>query len=66
MHYLIGLFISAILSLSPAEAANVNRTTQVTIAPQAIVVAKPKPAKPKAQTQQYMIIKMNDAMITSY
>ena len=66
MHYLIALLISAILSLSPAEAASANRTPQVTVVPQVIVMAKPKPAKPKAQTQQYLIIKMNDAMITSY
>ncbi len=66
MHYLIGLLVSAILSLTSAEAASVNRSAQVAVTPQVIVVAKPKPAKPKAQTQQYMIIKMNDAMITSY
>ncbi len=39
MHYLIGLLISAILSLTPAEAASVNRSTQVAVAPQVIVVA---------------------------
>ncbi len=64
MHYLIGLIISAILSLSPAGAANVNNSTRAVLAPKVIVVAKPKPAKPKAQP--YMIIKMNEVQVTSY
>ncbi|MBC8037863.1 MAG: hypothetical protein H7X89_11675 [Rhizobiales bacterium] len=66
MHYLIGLLIAAIVSLSQAEAASIKRSTSVVIAPQVIVVAKPKPNKPKAQPQQYLIIKLNDALITSY
>ena len=66
MHYLIGLLISAILSLSPANAASTNRSTPVVVAPQVIVVTKPMPKKPKTQAQPYMIIKMNDVQVTSY
>jgi len=63
MHYLIGLIISGVLSLSPSGAASV-KTTQVVVAPQVIMMAKPKPAEHKAQP--YMIIKMNEAQVTSY
>ena len=66
MHYLIGLLIAAIVSLSHAEAASINRSTPVVVAPVVIVVATPKPKKLKAPAQQYLIIKLNDALITSY
>jgi hypothetical protein len=66
MHYLIGLLIAAIVSLSQTEAANVKGSTPVLIVPQAIMVAKPAPKKPKTQAQPYMTIKLNDALITSY
>jgi|GEM_PF-3002229 len=60
------LLITAILTLSPAGAASINKSTPVVVAPMVIVVAKPKPKKPKAQAQQYMIIKMNEVQVTSY
>jgi hypothetical protein len=48
-----------------AEAAGLKASGPVIAAPQAIVVAKPKPKKPKGQ-QPYMTIQMQDAMITSW